>query len=247
MRLRQAFDVHERASVDKRLDLGLRGFGYRSVHLVIRPRESQTLTPDHEFLRKHWFEVQVRSILEHAWAEIEHEVVYKAGIEPKSEFTRRFASLAGTLELLDYEFQALRGERAALIEQYVDRYVQQQEFRVSFDVARLLAFLQITAPPSTSSSFQSFAASLEVSCVDALKAVGLGTPASLQKMFRSRRFQYALQSFAALQGVGQAEVSHLARVVLAVAVKNVSFIEHHFPEMKFDPALSQFVERRAAR
>jgi hypothetical protein len=58
-----------------------------------------------EFLRKRWFEIQVRSLLEHAWAEIEHEIVYKSGITQPDAVRRRFAALAGSLELFDSEFE----------------------------------------------------------------------------------------------------------------------------------------------
>jgi hypothetical protein len=132
-----------------------------------------------------------------------------------------------------------------LIEGYETRYAERKDLGITFDVPRLLAFLQSTYPSAAQS--HKLAAGLEVSCVEALKTVGLGTPLSLKRMFQSSRFHYAQQSFAALQGIAPADISHLARVVLAVATKNAAFIQHHFPEMKFDPAVRQFVERRAAR
>jgi ppGpp synthetase/RelA/SpoT-type nucleotidyltranferase len=114
-RLQQVFEINANESTDKRLALGLRNFGYRSVHLIARLKPSQVLTPSHQLLQKRWFEIQVRSILEHAWAEIEHEIVYKSGVAQPDAILRRFAALAGTLELLDGEFLALREMRNDLI------------------------------------------------------------------------------------------------------------------------------------
>ena len=37
----------------------------------------------------------------------------------------------------------------------------------------------------------------------------------------------------------------LAIIVLAVAVKNAHMVQRHFPEIKYDPAIAQIVERRA--
>jgi hypothetical protein len=92
-----------------------------------------------------------------------------------------------------------------------------------------------------------FAAGLDSSCVEALKAVGLGTPRSLSEMLRSNRFRYASRTFASSRGLGPAEVSHLASVVLAAILKDAKVVHHHFPEIISDPAIQQFYERRAGK
>src|SRR2546426_985006 len=115
-RLRREFDTSAKHTTDKRLALGLRDFGYRSVHLIARLKPAQILTPQHQTLRDRWFEIQIRSVLEHAWAEIEHEIVYKAGVNYSPSVLRRFAALAGSLELLDREFRSLCAARIDLIQ-----------------------------------------------------------------------------------------------------------------------------------
>jgi hypothetical protein len=54
--------------------------------------------------------VQVRTILQHAWAEFEHDVRYKGSIpeEDAPDLDRRFTLAAGLLELADLEFSAIR-------------------------------------------------------------------------------------------------------------------------------------------
>lgn len=249
-RLRGEFEINEKESVDKRQDLGLHDFGYSSVHLIARLKQGQILTSDHAPLRKNWFEIQIRSILEHAWAEIEHEVVYKSGIEYPDVVKRRFASLAGTLELLDSEFLNLRAERGQLIDMYCERYKRKEDDRKAFDVARLLGFLAAYRSEgqgwrSTANEGVPLGAGFEISCLDALKAVGLGTAASLRVLFRSSKFRYAVSAFASFEGIAPAQVSHLAAVVLAVAIKNVKIVQHHFPEIIYDPAIAKVIERRA--
>jgi ppGpp synthetase/RelA/SpoT-type nucleotidyltranferase len=250
-RLKQAFEINEEASADKRLALDLREFGYRSVHLIARVRPDRIRARGDDFIRERWFEIQVRSLLEHVWAEIEHEIVYKSGIKQPDAVRRRFAALAGGLELFDSEFLALREERKELIEGYKDRYERNEDQRKGFDVARLLGFLEAARPGLSwrraEAEGRPFAAGLEVSCVEALKAAGMGTPASLKRVLRSARFRYALSSFAASQGIAPVEVSHLAAVVLAVIVKRVATVQHHFPNLIFDLALRSMVQRRTAR
>ncbi len=251
-RLQESLEVNSQESVDKRVQLGLRDFGYRSVHLIARLNPNQVRTPSYQILRDRWFEIQVRSILEHVWAEIEHEIVFKSGITYPEEIDRRFASLAGTLELLDNEFLALRDQRNALIDRYRLIYEQKKDKRKFFDVARLLGFLEASRPMGLSwrkaaNDGAAFDAGLDISCVGALKAVGLGTPMSLRNVLKSSRFRYAVTTFAASQGIAPANVSHLAVVVLAVVVKDARMVQRHFSEIVFDSAIKQMVERRLTR
>ena len=85
-------------------------FGYASRHLLIaldRGRESQ---PAYEQLRGRLASVQIRTVLQHAWAEFEHDIRYKGTVpeEHVREFDRRFTLAAGLLELADREFSAIR-------------------------------------------------------------------------------------------------------------------------------------------
>lgn len=54
--------------------------------------------------------IQVRTVLQHAWAEFEHDVRYKGSVpaEHVSELDRRFTLAAGLLELADREFTEIR-------------------------------------------------------------------------------------------------------------------------------------------
>ncbi len=85
-------------------------FGYASRHLLIgldAVRESQ---PAYELLRERRSQVQIRTVLQHAWAEFEHDIRYKGTIpdEHVPDFDRRFTLAAGLLELADREFSTIR-------------------------------------------------------------------------------------------------------------------------------------------
>lgn len=68
-------------------------------------------------------EVQVRTLLQHAWAEIEHDRNYKfAGVLP-NEIKRRFYLVAGVLELMDCEFDKLSKD--------IDEYAKSMKKAVS--------------------------------------------------------------------------------------------------------------------
>lgn len=104
--LEASLPVDFRHSVDKRKHVAADRFGYRSLHYVCRmPSEPG----DDAELR---YEVQVRTLLEHAWAEIEHDLGYKSRDSVPMVARRRLNRLAGLLELADQEFAAIRRELA---------------------------------------------------------------------------------------------------------------------------------------
>ncbi len=94
-------------------DLGLETagqgrFGYASRHLQF----SLDVQWEEEFphLTGQEFQVQIRTVLQHAWAEFEHDIRYKGTIpdEHVPDFDRRFTLAAGLLELADREFSTIR-------------------------------------------------------------------------------------------------------------------------------------------
>jgi predicted RNase H-like nuclease/ppGpp synthetase/RelA/SpoT-type nucleotidyltranferase len=85
-------------------------FGYASRHLMIGLDPARESHPEFAHLRGRAAQVQVRTVLQHAWAEFEHDIRYK-GTVPKEhvgEFDRRFTLAAGLLELADREFSEIR-------------------------------------------------------------------------------------------------------------------------------------------
>ena len=88
-------------------------FGYESVHLLIE------IPP--ELIKKYGncgteaAEIQIRTILQDAWAEVEHELVYKAEFTPFDEpMKRRLAAVNASLSLADSIFQEIRGYQRQL-------------------------------------------------------------------------------------------------------------------------------------
>jgi hypothetical protein len=251
-RLKREFEIDRKRSVDKRRLLDLREFGYRSVHLIAKLKPPRTNMPEYESIKGVWFEIQIRSVLEHAWAEVEHEIVYKSGIKYPPEVLRKFAALAGTLEILDGEFLSLRTARMRLVDGYRDRYSRMQDGEEALDAARLLGFLEARWPSGLSwrlaaSSGHAFPMHIEASCVDALEAVGLKSASDLRSWMKQAKYRSALRDFAALEGIGPAEVSHLALIVIAVALKNEDVLRIYFPEMLRDASIEQLLASRGRR
>jgi ppGpp synthetase/RelA/SpoT-type nucleotidyltranferase len=247
-RLRELLDVSQAKSRDTRKELAENEFGYRSVHLVARLRLQDAQT--RPALGRRWFEVQVRSILDHAWSEIEHETIYKSGIRFSSEVRRRFKAIAASLEVLEDAFSALTAERDKLIQTYRSEYAAGQGLDQPFDVARLQAFLEFSWPHGLSwrtaeKTPAPFAHGSSTAAVEALAAASLHTARRLSSTTQSKEFRSALLRFAAIEGIAPEVASHLAVVVLAIAVTKPLLLRQQFPDIEFSPSVAAAVKLRS--
>ena len=95
-------------------------FGYQSVHYLVTLNQARTALPEYQRFANSKVEVQVRTILPHSWAEIEHDIQYKSSATIPRDIKRRFMSLAGLLEIADREFQAIQDADRALTSQAED-------------------------------------------------------------------------------------------------------------------------------
>lgn len=112
--LRDSFTVHK--SVDKAAETRISGgFGYGSHHLNLEVDENSEDLQDYVGMV---FEVQVRTVLQHAWAEFEHDIRYKRtgvsvggeGLDAgdlNPEVDRMFTLAAGLIELADQQFDQI--------------------------------------------------------------------------------------------------------------------------------------------
>ncbi|MBW1784589.1 MAG: hypothetical protein JRL30_28075 [Deltaproteobacteria bacterium] len=112
--IEKEFNMDSMHSMDKRLSSNPAIFGYASIHFVVEFRPEIVKLPEYALFDKMKCEIQVRTILQHAWAEIEHDIVYKSPGEIPFRVRRRFACLAGLLEIADREFESLRQDEMAV-------------------------------------------------------------------------------------------------------------------------------------
>lgn len=104
-------------SKNKTESLGVEQVGYRSEHFIAELPPNRTSLMEYEKFKGCRFEIQLRTILEHSWAEIEHDRNYKFSGELPREIKRRFSLLSAILEMADNEFES--------ISKYVDDYKEQ--------------------------------------------------------------------------------------------------------------------------
>jgi putative GTP pyrophosphokinase len=113
--------------VDKQLDKGPDQFGYNAVHLLVRlgKRSSGARYDD---LKHLICEIQVRTILQDAWAIIDHHLAYKKSELIPHTLRRKLNSLAGMLETADDQFNRIRSERNDYLERVTDKESDPETF-----------------------------------------------------------------------------------------------------------------------
>lgn len=136
----EEFEVVERSDKGAEL-IEEEKFGYRSIHFLVKIAPHRARLPEYGSFANAVTEVQVRTILQHAWAEIEHGIQYKSASVIPTEIRRRFMSLAGMLEIADREFQAIQDTDKRLMEQARSRVEQGQLENVEITPDALKAYL----------------------------------------------------------------------------------------------------------
>jgi len=93
------FEIDWENSIDKRKIHEIDSFGYLSLHYICSVKDFP-----------YRFEIQMRTLLQHAWANMDHDTGYKSGVEIPKRYMRNMSRLAGMLELVDDEFSKIRIE-----------------------------------------------------------------------------------------------------------------------------------------
>jgi putative GTP pyrophosphokinase len=137
---KKCFDLIPELSIDKSEELGVDRVGYRSIHCVGTLGKERLRLPENKIFKGMTFEIQIRTILQHAWAEFEHDRNYTfKGVLPPS-LRRRLSVVAGNLELADREFESI----AKAIDDYtaeVKKKTETGDLQVSIDSKSLVTYL----------------------------------------------------------------------------------------------------------
>lgn len=134
------FKIDKENSIDKR-KLKSDQFGYRSLHYVISLNDQRTSISENKKYNSLKLEIQIRSILQHAWAEIEHDLGYKGAIAIPENFKRNFNRLAALLETADIEFDRLKKDLTEY-EFEVNEIIKNHPDDVLIDQASIVSFVK---------------------------------------------------------------------------------------------------------
>lgn len=108
--IKQLFEIDAKNSRDRAEILGDDRVGYRSTHYVCRLGKPRDDLPEYESLGNLKFEIQVRTVLQHAWAELAHDRSFKFGATLPPKIQRKLNLYSGMLEIVDGAFDEVSKE-----------------------------------------------------------------------------------------------------------------------------------------
>ncbi len=117
--IKDHFEIDEANSLDVSSRLRVSEFGYLSVHYIVIPRAESILGVDiPPEIKTKKAEIQVRTYLQHTWADIVHDRIYKTPIQVPVKWKRQVYSLAAMLETADKTFADISGS----LDYYIHNY-----------------------------------------------------------------------------------------------------------------------------
>lgn len=137
--INEEFVIDQDNSVDKR-KIDSDKFGYRSLHYVANLKKDRTNLPEYSSYKEQKFEFQIRTILQHSWAEIEHDLGYKGEFEIPSTAKRTFYRVAALLEQADIEFVKLKSTISEY-EESLTYDIKANPSQIEINKASLISFM----------------------------------------------------------------------------------------------------------
>jgi ppGpp synthetase/RelA/SpoT-type nucleotidyltranferase len=135
--IKNHFEIDWNNSLDVSQRLKPTEFGYRSIHYIImfKPGVFPTINipvkiPNEIIGLK--AEVQLKTILEHAWANFSHDYTYKGAFKVPEKWERELAALAASLEVADNSFSFIQSafkEYAVSYGSYLTEKERQNEIK----------------------------------------------------------------------------------------------------------------------
>lgn len=156
----EEFEVHEK--VDKVSDQGVEKFGYGALHYIVSLKERHA-GARYDDLRDVFCEIQIRTILQDAWAVVAHHLSYKHEEDIPNELKRKLHALSGLFETADDQFERINHARIEYQNRVKESISADADLSLDDDVNldNLLGYLSWKFPDRDTSSRESAAVLLE--------------------------------------------------------------------------------------
>lgn len=188
--IEKSFKIDWNRSSDKRELIAADKFGYLSLHYICSLPDNGSYP---EELCGKRFEIQIRTILQHAWAAIDHDLGYKSEFGVPRAVARSFARIAGLLEVADNEFIRTRDELNNYIDDTREKIINDNAGDVLIDMISLNEYMKRNKKMRVFLEELAAIEGSEISDVDPegyivqLKWLGIETIGQLQEFFERNR------------------------------------------------------------
>jgi putative GTP pyrophosphokinase len=121
-------------------------FGYMSVHLTAQVRKDR-VGPRYDDIKERTFEIQLRTILMDAWANVSHYLDYKGESSIPSTLRRDFYALSGLFYVADKHFELFFDQtQSQRIETVAGLRSRSPDLDIELNLDTLLGFLEARLP-----------------------------------------------------------------------------------------------------
>ena len=121
------FAIDEKNSINKADLYNSNEFGYLSVHYIVTLDDKRNKLPEWNLFSELKAEIQIRTVLQHSWASISHQLMYKKNYEIPKELERKLYQLAGLFELADEQFLNIKHQHNSLKERIKNEITTETE------------------------------------------------------------------------------------------------------------------------
>jgi putative GTP pyrophosphokinase len=124
--INREFLVHEEENVDRnRVDDSEQSSGYTAIHRVVSLNREREALKEYSHFAGLKCEIQIRTVLQHAWSEIEHGIGYKPAFNEnsaaKKKIKKLFRLIAKQLEAADANFVQIHDSHNELLKKYLGK------------------------------------------------------------------------------------------------------------------------------
>ncbi|HHF2979030.1 TPA: GTP pyrophosphokinase family protein [Vibrio diabolicus] len=143
--IESSFEIVEK--VDKVQDSDVDQFGYGALHYIVKLK-SNYVGERYNDIRNLHCEIQVRTILQDAWALVAHHLSYKQESDVPKHLRRKLNALSGLFETADNQFQHIRDARESYQSKVTDAIDHSDALVMSQEIEldSLVAFLKSKFP-----------------------------------------------------------------------------------------------------
>lgn len=139
--VRANFLIDEENSVDKGKLLETDRFGYQSVHFIAELNKDRKSLPEYRAFSGIKCEIQIRTALQHAWAAINHKLLYKAEVEVPKDLRRHFNRISALLETADADFEVLTEKIRGKTKEYKEK-VKARDYDLPLNLDSLTVYFE---------------------------------------------------------------------------------------------------------
>ena len=136
--LKENFKIDYKNSANKLQSLKYNEMGYLSMHYICKYKSSEkTLYGCNDFK----FEVQIRTALQHIWAQIDHQLRYKTLANIPNKVQRKLFRISAMLESIDDEFDSIKHE-VQVVENFYKNSFDEKEYSLRLDLSSINFYLK---------------------------------------------------------------------------------------------------------